>query len=188
MKITPVIQQLRRECPSFQTVAGGLDWDPTEKSTNTKLPAAFVIVVGDEATEAKAHVVTQDIADDFDVCVVLANKDERGQDAADRLHDLRAELWRALVGFVPDAQSEPLQYAGSALLLIDRARVVYRFRFFTEFQLGRNDQTQPAETWHERLLDGLPPLEGVDINYDLIRPDGRPDGRIDFKTREDLPQ
>lgn len=189
MKITPVIRQLRSYCPEFAgRVAGGLDWDPAEKSAAMALPAAYVIVVGDDASESTGHVIAQAITDEFDVCVVLANKDERGQDAADRLHDLRAELWRALVGFVPDEQSEPLQYGGSALLLIDRSRVVYRFRFFTEFQLGRNTKTQPPETWQERVLDGLPPLEGLDIKYDLIDPHGGPDGRIEFQTREDLPQ
>lgn len=188
MKLTPVIQQMRSYCPSFVAVAGGLDWDPASKTTNTKLPAAFVIVVGDDATPGQTNVVKQNITDDFDVCVVVANKDERGQGAADRLHDLRSELWRALVGFIPDEQSEPLQYDGSALLLIDRERVVYRFRFFTEFQLGRNSKKDPPETWQERVLDGLPPLEGLNINYDLINPNGGPDGRIEFHTREDLPQ
>jgi len=37
-------------------------------------------------------------------------------------------------------------------------------------------------------LDGLPVLEGLDINYDLIDSHGGPDGRIEFHTREDLPQ
>ena len=189
MKITPVIRQLRSYCPAFAgRVAGGLDWDPAEKSAAMALPAAYVIVVGDDASESTGHVIAQAITDECDVCVVLANKDERGQDAADRLHDLRAELWRALVGFAPDEQSEPLQYGGSALLLIDRNRVVYRFRFFTEFQLGRNSKTQPPETWQERVLDGLPPLEGLDISHDFIDPHGGPDGRIEFQTREDLPQ
>lgn len=195
MKLTPVIQQLRSYAPSFRTVAGGLDWDPTEKSINTPLPAAFVIVVGDDAGESQANVTKQDITDDVDVCVVLANKDERGQAAADRLHDLRAELWRALVGFEPDEQSTALQYAGGALLLINRDKVVYRYRFFTEFQLGRNSKDEPPETWQERVLDGLPALEGLDVNYDFIGPlndknlsDSGPDGRIEFQTREDLPQ
>ena len=196
MKITPVIVQMRRYCPAFSgRVAGGLDWDPTEKSANPALPAAFVIVVGDEAQESETNIITQTVRDEFDVCVVLANKDERGQDAADRLHDLRAELWRALVGFAPDEQSDALQYDGSALMLIDRFRVVYRFRFFTEFNLGRTTEADPAETWEERVLDGLPLLEGLDIDVDAldVMVDKNlalsgPDGRIEFHIREDLPQ
>jgi hypothetical protein len=196
MKISPVIQQLRIYCPSFAgRVAGGLDWDPTEKSANTALPAAFVIAVGDTAEESKTNIVRQDVRDEFDVCVVLVNKDERGQAANDQLHIVRGELWRALVGFVPDEQSEPLQYDGSALLLIDRSRAVYRYRFFTEFQLGRNSKDEPPETWQERELDGLPPLEGLDIDVDYIEPmcdknltESGPDGRIEMQLREDLPQ
>lgn len=196
MKISPVIKQMRLYCPFFAgNVAGGLDWDPAEKSAQVKMPAAFVIAVGDSADGSTTNVVRQEVRDEFDVCVVLANKDERGQAVNDLLHDVRSELWRALVGFVPDAQSEPLQYDSSELLLLDRHRAIYRYRFFTEFQLGRNSKNDPPETWQERELDGLPPLEGLDINVDYIAPifdknlaDQGPDGRTEARISIDLPQ
>ena len=63
----------------------------------------------------------------------------------------------------------------------------------TAFQLGRNRASDPAETWHEYELDGLPPLEGMNINMDFIDPifdknlsPTGPDGRIEFQAREDL--
>lgn len=83
-------------------------------------------------------------------------------------------------------------------MLINRSKAVYRFRFYTEFQLGRNEVAYgqppaPAETWQELEIDGLPPLEGVDMDVDFVdvmvdpnlSPKG-PDGRIEIKTCEDL--
>lgn len=200
MRLTPLIKHMRNRCPSFaRRVFGALDWDPTTEVSKADMPAAYVVVLGDDADPAPSqNVITQVIRDTFDVCVEVSSQDERGQSAADALHDLRAELWRALVGFEPGDDGDPLQYDSSELMLIDRSKAVYRFRFYTEFQLGRNTPKPgaalpPAETWQEQVLDGLPLLQGVDMDFDFIDPlvDHNlsltgPDGRIEFKTREDL--
>lgn len=190
MKLNPIVAHLRKVCPSFAgRVTGGIDWDAVVESAQLALPAAYVIATADAATPSKAqNRVIQEITDQFNVVIVLDTSDERGQEDNEILHDLRAELWLALVGFTPAAEYTPIEYGKGALLHISRARVVYQFTFFSEFQLGRNSPDQPAETWHERELDGLPKLEGLDINYDVINSHGGPDGRIEFHTREDLPQ
>lgn len=199
MRITPVINQLKERCPDFKgRVAGGLDWDPVKGSSLLELPAAYVIPTGDGADDPEQqNVITQMVRDSIDVCVVLKNYDERGQQVADQVHLVRASLWRALVGFEPDADYGELLYDGGSLLLIDRDRVVYRFRFYADFQLGNLSLGAGSnpETWKERVLLGLPALEGVDTAYDFIDPlvdhnvtQSGPDGRVEFKTREDLPQ
>lgn len=197
MRITPVIDQLKQRCPDFkERVAGGLDWDPVKGSALMELPAAYVIPTGDGADEPEQqNVFVQQVRDAIDVCVVLKNHDERGQQVADQLHLVRASLWRALVGFAPDKDYGELLYDGGSLLLIDRDRVVYRFRFFADFQLGSLSLPGGShpETWHECELLGLPALEGIDTAYDFIDPLADknlaatgPDGRIEFQTREDL--
>jgi hypothetical protein len=199
MKITPVIEQLRAYAHGFeQRVAGGLDWDPTADSAKLEIPAAYVIAVGDSADEPSAqNVITQDVRDAIDVCVVLPTVDERGQSVVDVLHDVRAQLWRALVGFEPDPETGPLLYDGGQLLLLDRERVVYRYRFYADLQLGRWEQTGEGkpQTWQEWKLAGLPALEGIDTRFDFINPlkDSNvaapgPDGRVEFTTRENLTQ
>lgn len=199
MRITPVIEQLKQRCPDFMgRVAGGLDWDPVKGSALMKLPAAYVIPTGDGADEPEQqNVVVQQVRDAIDVCVVLKNHDERGQQVADQLHFVRASLWRALVGFTPDKDYGELLYDGGSLLLIDRDRVVYRFRFYSDFQLGSFElgADDHPETWQELTLNGLPPLEGVDTAFDFIDPlvdknvaQTGPDGRIEFTTRKDFPQ
>jgi hypothetical protein len=195
MKITPVVLHLRQHCPLFGgRVAGGIDFDAVKASQQVDRPGAFVIATGDDATDNDLqNGIRQDITDAFDVVVILDAKDQRGQLAVDVLHDIRAELWRALVGWKPGIEYEPITYDGGDLVQIDRALVIYRYSFVTAFQLGRNADTDPAETWHELELDGLPRLEGMDINVDCIDPADRnlkypgPDGRIEVQIREDMP-
>lgn len=200
MKLKSIIQQMRIFCPSFgRRVFGGLDWDPTKDSVRSQLPAAYVIYIGDEAEASDIQTgIRQRVRDSIDVNVEISNADERGQAATDLLHDLRAELWRALVGFDPGSDGTPLQYDDGQLLLIDRSKAVYRFRFYTDFMIGRTEApygkpAAPPETWLEVVQDGLVPFEGVDIDVDFIDPmrdpnlsTSGPDGRIEIKVREDL--
>lgn len=188
VKLIPIIKHLRNTCPTFmRRVYGGLDWDPVAKSVKTDMPAAYVICIGDSADPSDVSgMIRQKVRDAIDVNVEVWCEDERGQGAADLIHDLRAELWRALVGFKPGGDGSPLQYDDSELLLIDRSKAVYRFRFFTEFMIGRTEvkggqSLGPPETWQEVEHDGLPQFEGVNIvmNDPKKSPAG-PGGRIDI--------
>jgi hypothetical protein len=200
VKLIPIIKHLRNTCPTFaRRVYGGLDWDPVAKSVKTDMPAAYVICIGDSADPSDVSgMIRQKVRDAIDVNVEVWCEDERGQGAADLIHDLRAELWRALVGFKPGGDGDPLQYDDSELLLIDRSKAVYRFRFFTEFMIGRTEvrpgqSLGPPETWQEVEQDGLVSFDGVNIDVDFIDPifdknlsPAGPDGRIEIKAREDL--
>jgi hypothetical protein len=194
MKITPVVLQLRKHCPLFAgRIAGGIDFDAVKASQQVDRPGAFVIATGDDASDNDIeNGIRQNITDAFDVVVILDTKDSRGQLAVDVLHEIRAQLWRALVGWKPAAEYDAITYDGGDLVQIDRALVIYRYSFISAFQLGRNDPSDPAETWHELELDGLPALEGLDINVDCIDPADRnlkypgPDGRIEVQLKEDL--
>jgi len=195
MKLNPIVAHLRGACPSFAgRVSGGIDWDAVVESAHLSLPAAYVIATADAASPSKAqNMVIQDITDQFNVVIVLDASDERGQADNDILHDLRAELWLALVGWIPSPEYDPIEYGKGALLHISRARVVYQFTFFSEFQLGRNRRDEPAETWQEFQLDGLPGFAGVDVNLDFIDPADPnlqrpgPDGRVEATFSVELP-
>lgn len=199
MKLNPIVSHLRGACPAFAgRVTGGIDWDAVVETAQLALPAAFVIASADAAAPSKAqNAVIQDITEQFAVVIVLDTSDERGQQDNDLLHDLRAELWRALVGWRPDPDYDWIEYDKGALLHISRARVVYQFTFLTGFQLGRNSSgpgqpVAPAETWHERALDGLTGFTGVNFNMDCIDPADPnqqrpgPDGRIEAKFSGDV--
>ncbi|UVM48341.1 hypothetical protein LOY38_18340 [Pseudomonas sp. B21-015] len=194
MKLNPIVAHLRSACPSFAgRVAGGIDWDAVVESAKLPMPAAYVIASADAATPNKVqNAIIQDITDQFTVVIVLDAGDERGQEANDLLHDLRAELWRALVGWKPGAEYEPLEYNNGVLVHISRSRVIYQFAFVSRFRLGRNRQGDPAETWHELELDGLTNFTGVKFNMDCIDPADPnqkrpgPDGRIEVQFTGDV--
>lgn len=190
MLINPVISQIKTYCPIFnQNVAGGLDWDSIQDSAKLKPPAAYVVMGEDEADRSTANVVLQALTDYFDVVVVLRNYDERGQSNCDSVHLIRAELFKALIGFIPAKDYEPIQYANGSLIDINRAVSIYQYRFFSQTGIGRALDSDPPETWQEVEKDGLPLFEEAHINVDVIDPIADPnlkypgpDGRIEFQV------
>ncbi|MGO4326665.1 hypothetical protein AB4Z48_17705 [Cupriavidus sp. 2TAF22] len=192
MKLSPVIDQLRRYAPTFGgRVAGGLEFEVVRDSALLSMPAAYVVMTADDPGDnAEQTGIRQAIVDEFDVVVALKTGDERGQSVADPLHDIRAELLRALAGWKPSDDYERVMYDGGQLLLIDRGRVLYRFTFRCEWTLGHGSA---PETFEELELAGLPPIEGITINLDAIDPMADPnlnkpgpDGRIETVLRVEL--
>nr|WP_253278679.1 hypothetical protein [Pseudomonas protegens] len=162
-----------------------------EKSPLGDKPVAYVNLVGDLVRQTTQHPI---VREQFEVLVVLDASQEPLVAATTQLYQLRAEVWRALVGFKPGAEYNPIQYDGGELVSLDATRLLYRLRFFAEFQLGRNLPSQPAETWHERELDGLPSLTGVTVRVDAIDPADPnlqhpgPDGRLELTFSGELKQ
>lgn len=194
MKISPIVAHLRQYCPRFSgRVAGGIDFEAVAASAKLSHPSAYVIAVSDKAVENDVqNGLRQEITDFFDVVLVVDTRDERGQEAADLTHLFRAEIWRALIAWEPAPEYTPIEYEGGELLSINRSRVVYRFTFSARFQIGRNAASDPAETWHELELDGLPGFTGVNFDMDCLDPADPnlqrpgPDGRIEVKFSGDV--
>lgn len=195
MKSSLIVAHLRERCPIFsRRVSPGIDWDSLEGQAKFAMPAAYVIETDDSAQANDIDTgIRQVITDTFDVCVALPAPDERSGTSVDLSDTVRTALLLALAGWKPEAQFDPIQYEGKQLVLTNRFRSVYRFTFSAEWQLGRNDQSDPPETWHEWYLDGLPQLEGITINVDVIDPafdknlsHHGPDGRIEVTLKEEF--
>ena len=192
MKISPLIAQLRDHCPTLAgRVAAGIDLETLQANTPLSTPCVYVVPMADPAGANVAQNVTrQTIRDRFEVTLVLDTTD--ATKALDLLHDLRAELWRALVGFKPGSDYDAITYDGGELVSINSSRALYRLRFYAEFQLGRNLPGQPAESWHERELDGLSSFTGVTVRVDAIDPADPnlqrpgPDGRLELTFSGDV--
>ncbi|MFJ3153756.1 hypothetical protein ACIPIX_06390 [Pseudomonas protegens] len=192
MNVKSLINQIDEFCLGLKglvSVAIGLKG--VEKSPLGDKPVAYVNLVGDLVRQTTQHPI---VREQFEVLVVLDASQEPLVAATTQLYQLRAELWRALVGFKPGAEYNPIQYDGGELVSLDATRLLYRLRFFAEFQLGRNLPGQPAETWHERELDGLPSLTGVTVRVDAIDPADPnlqrpgPDGRLELTFSGELKQ
>ncbi|MED7670436.1 hypothetical protein GXB78_24840 [Pseudomonas moraviensis subsp. stanleyae] len=192
MKITPILTQLRGQCPGLANhVSVGVDLALLQGNSDLATPSAHVLPLADLASPGSAqNLLTQPIRDRLEIVLVLDATD--ATKALDLLHDLRAELWRALVGFKPDADYSAIVYDGGELVSINSSRAFYRLRFYAEFQLGRNLPGQPAESWHERELDALSSFTGMTVRVDAIDPADPnlqrpgPDGRVEMTFSGDV--
>ncbi|CAI8888981.1 MULTISPECIES: hypothetical protein [Pseudomonas] len=192
MKISPILTQLRAQCPSLAGhIATGVDLALLQDDPNLPMPSAHVLPLSDVASASSSqNSLSQPIRDRFEIILALDATD--ATKALDLLHDLRAELWRALVGFKPDSNYSAIVYDGGETVSINSSRAFYRLRFFAEFQLGRNLPSQPAESWHERELDGLSSFTGATVRVDAIDPADPnlkrpgPDGRVEMTFSGDV--
>ena len=192
MKITPILTQLRAQCPGLANhISVGVDLALLQGNPDLPTPSAHVLPLADLASDSIAqNLIRQPIRERFEIVLVLDAAD--ATKALDLLHDLRAELWRALVGFKLAATYSSIVYDGGELVSINSSRAFYRLRFFAEFQLGRNLPSQPAESWHERELDGLSSFTGATVRVDAIDPADPnlkrpgPDGRVEMTFSGDV--
>lgn len=196
MKLNLLIQALRQRCPSFSNrVAGAAEFKRLPENSTLPVPAAFVIPLDDEPEINRSQTgYRQIIRDVFAVVVVLSNvADERGQAAGTALHDIRAELFRALLGWNPEPEYDCIEYEGGQLLGMDRSRLFYQFEFGADFEIGSDDVGTP-ETWQTLELAELGGFEEAKIDIDCIDPadpnlqSPGPDGRIEASFVVDVPQ
>jgi hypothetical protein len=185
MNLNIVISHLRTYCPSFANrVAGAARFKLIDETASLDVPHAFVIPLDDNPDDPMSlNDVRQKLVESFAVIVAVSNvPDERGQNAVNNAHDsIRAELWRALLGWQPDKTIyRGISYQGGNLLDLDRSRLWYQFDFCTEMQIGPDDGWQGVE------LAALPHFDGLKIEVDDIDPAADPnlsypgpDGRIE---------
>lgn len=189
MQLNLIIAQLRGYCPSFAAVApalpriaGAAEFKMLPENQALAVPCAYVIPLEDSPSQPKSlNAVRQDLVESFAVVVALDNRpDERGQASATSLHAVRAELWKALLGWRPESYYNGINYEGGSLLQIDRARMWYRFEFGAPMEIG------PSDGWEEGMIAALPSLNTVHLNVDAISPIAKPlpgpDGRIEFQV------
>lgn len=193
MDINAVVTHLREHCPLFsRRVGAGLDLDAVLEGLELPVPSASAIFAGDDAEPNRLQTgVMQDVVDELHILAIVANVDEPGQAAVATVSQVRAELLRALAGWCPGERYEPLEYRGSDVVKVDRARAYYLFRFVTAWQLGGPVLSvgEGAETWPEVELPGLAELRSMSGGVDFINPGNGPDGRIEHEFRvEFLPE
>lgn len=181
MRYELIIEQLRALCPVFENrVAGAAEFKNLAENQALSVPCAYVIPL-DENVEGPGslNAVRQNLTEGFAVVVALSNTiDEKGHAATVSLDAMRANIWRALLGWRPLSIYNGIYYDGGSLLSVDRARLWYQFEFAAQMQIG------PSDGWEEGFVAALPPLDSVGIDVDVIEPIAQPspgpDGRIEF--------
>ena len=183
MNITNIINETKTKCPTFgQRVAGAAEYEGLRNSSNLQVPAAYVVPMDESAAaNATQNSIRQLLTESFMVVVVISNQaDPRGQTAYNQLHALRAELWRAILGWAPEEGYEPIEFSGGGILYMDRFRLDYGYEFTSEFTIDDSD-TRIADD-----VAALPAFESVTIQLDhKTLP---PDGVVDHEIELTLPQ
>lgn len=167
MKLELIIAQLRTYCPSFGgRVAGAADFAKVDEKTAVASPAAFVIPMDDSPEPSiSQNAVRIPLDETFAVIVSLDNRsDERGQASAISVHAIRAEIWKALLGWQPEPRYNGIAYEGGNLMTIDRARLWWRFEFSAFMELA------PSDGFEEGELTRLPPFEGANLRFEVAEP------------------
>ncbi|HHT2831378.1 TPA: phage tail terminator protein [Klebsiella aerogenes] len=185
MKLTPIIAALRSRCPRFENrVGGAAQFKAIPEAGKLKLPAAYVVPSEDSAGENRSQTdYWQDLTEGFSVIVVLSNeRDEKGQWASyDAVHDVRGELWKALLGWEPNPAGHEIVYAGGMLLELNRYELYYQFDFTVKYEITEEDTRQQDD------LDALGELKTLSIDVDYIEPGGGPDGNTEHHTEISFP-
>ncbi|WP_433647492.1 phage tail terminator protein [Kosakonia pseudosacchari] len=186
MKLTPIIAALRARCQIFENrVAGAAQFKNLPEAGKMKLPSAYVVPGDDSPGEQKSQTdYWQDLREGFSVIVFVSNgRDERGQWASyDVVHDIRNMLFKALLGWNPEPDGEPITYDGGTLLDVNRYELTYQFDFVVENELSSEDTRQQEE------LDSLDDLLMLAIDVDFINPGNGPDGVIEHHTDIHFPE
>ncbi|EFC4607182.1 DUF2313 domain-containing protein [Escherichia coli] len=168
MKLTPVIAALRARCPYFENrVAGAAQFKNLPEVGKLRLPAAYVVPGDDSPGENKSQTdYWQELKEGFSVVVILSNgRDERGQFASyDVVDDVRQMLFKALLGWNPEACGNPITYDGGTLLDLNRHELIYQFDFSVISELTEDDTRQQDD------LNSLDELRTLAIDVDYLDP------------------
>ena len=161
MKLSPVIAELRRRCPTFsKRVYGAAEFVAIDTSTVMQMPCAFVLPLGESAEQFQLNTnYRQGVEQSFGVVVYVANAaDEVGLVAYDKVEEIKDELMRAIAGWCPTDDVDEVIYEGASILDLNRARLAVQFEFNVSYDIV------DSETRHGVDLSELPDLQGVNID------------------------
>ena len=146
MKLLPIINRIKAECPSFNSrVAAFADLSIVNEG-RFPTPAAFVVPQSDQANEnTSMNGYRQNLKESFVVIVSLDPQSREGTASVEAMHDIRAELWRALLTWQPSEGHGGIEYEGGELLDFNAAQFFYQYEFSAETQIIESDTARPAE-------------------------------------------
>lgn len=141
MRIGKIVLRLRYKQTSFGNFIGGAaELDSAMKNTLTRNMAFVIPLVENAEANKYDSEISQGIVERFGVIVALYNditqKDKTGITAYDQLHDIREELFKALIGWEIDYSESRVYYRGGKLIDMNAAYLWYQFEFEYLSRLG----------------------------------------------------
>jgi hypothetical protein len=151
VKLKPIIDKLKAETTTLNAVSGASEYAAEVEASRLPMPCAFV-VRGTVAVDGESRsmgaiapdrgAIEQILYEEFGIAVAVDNNDKRGQGSEELFEDIRNDLFRALLGWIPaesDGHYNAFEYAGDTTLELNRARVWRLFVFRTSRALSSLD-------------------------------------------------
>lgn len=179
MKIGPIVLALRAANTRFgNRIAGAVEMGMVLEGATLNNETAFVVPVADKPNpNQESSGINQKVIESFVVIVALATdankKDKLSIAVYDDVHDVRAELFTAILGLQLNNQESVISYAGGQLVDINRAYLWYQFEFVVNFRLDDDDGVDVG-------ADALPDFEKIYAQY-MLAPNTAlplPDGTV----------
>ena len=164
MKLSPIIQVLRDTCLSLdRRVFGTFAWFTVDTQSNPKMPCAFVLPGEVKGGTFRASTrFREDIENTFSVNIAVAlDKDDiLGKCGHDQIEDLKAEVFRSLLGLplgYPEETNVIIRFVDQQVNLAacNAARLVETLTFAYDETLTGDGTAQ------QRLIDDFPTLRQV---------------------------
>jgi len=137
--LDPVIARIRLLAPAtFKKVGGAADLGAALRELKQE-PAAFVIPQQDAPqANALSNAVSQLTRQRFGVVIAISNlRDASGEKAQTELAPIREALFNQLIGWAPDADRDPVNYAGGRLLRLSDRVLWWQDNFDTWYYLRK---------------------------------------------------
>jgi len=144
MQIGPIALKLRLA----ETIFGNNIFGAAELAMaleyTLKKECAFVVQLSETASSNNLdNSISQKITERFGVIVALDNgsseKGKTGLIAYDKLFDIRAQIFKAILGWSMDGTEGPISYAGGKIAGINRSYLWYQFEFVVDTRIDDDD-------------------------------------------------
>lgn len=169
MRLGLIVTKLRLANTTFGNYIGGAAELALAIRNTLQQDSAFVIPLAESADPNQTDsTINQTITERFGVVVALANdskqSDKLGLTAYDRLHDIRSELFRALVGTLLLDSKSYIDYRGGRILDINPAYLWYQFEFEYQSQITSYPEEGYCDLEDKTFDDIVQPSQLDDFN------------------------
>jgi hypothetical protein len=182
MRVSSTIKALRERCPSLsKRVYGALQWVSLSVVHPEKLPCAYVFTQSEDpkTLQSSENSYKQLITATIAVVLCVPSLDVRGQEGADKIEDLKDEVFKALLGWAPNSDPQCVyEYANYRVIDTSSTPAMWcvQLEFTVEYMLDTDDTY--IKTEHENIGN----FDKFYADVDKIESD-KPDGNIDAKLR-----
>lgn len=126
--------RLKEEVPDLKLVAGAAAFSMLkENPSRHQLPAAYVIPLADRASpNSLANGVRQMVTSRVGILLAVSSlRDPRGEETVDLLEPLRAKVVKAVLGWSPTTDDEPMTFLAGQVIAVRNGVLWWQDEFAT---------------------------------------------------------